>query len=146
MVRLRHNLAGNCAAWVAIIAMALNALWPLIAQAKPGEAAPLFESRGESGVYHGTESAIHHGTESAIHHGEHANHGDSAPAEPSPLMPHCGFCSLTGSGFAVLVSDFVAAVVLLIDTEEFRLASPEVRPIAVFSCSIAHPRAPPVLS
>ncbi|MBI4290943.1 MAG: DUF2946 domain-containing protein [Betaproteobacteria bacterium] len=124
-----HYFAGNCAAWLAIFAMALNALWPLIAQAKPGEAAPLFESR----------------TESALHHGEHGNHGDSAPSEPSPLTPYCGFCSLTGGAFATLVGDPPANVVS-IDAEEFGTSLPEVRPVAVFTYPAAYPRAPPVLS
>ncbi len=128
MVRLNHNFAGNCAAWVALFAMALNALWPLIAQAKPGEAAPLVESCVETGMHH-----------------DAAGHEHSAPAEPSQLMPHCAFCSLTGSGFAALAAD-LNTIVFLGETEEFRIALPDVLPIASFTYSLAHPRAPPVFS
>jgi hypothetical protein len=131
MYDLVHRVRGF-AAWVAIIAVALNALWPLIAQLQPGEAATLMESRAVGGVL---QDAL-----------EHHGHHDSAPDEPSPLTPHCGFCSLAPGGFSVLVADRFDAAPLIIDTEEFRPALPEGRAPAFFSYSPAHPRAPPVLS
>jgi hypothetical protein len=137
MPRASHNRVRNCAAWVAIVAMALNALWPLLAHLQPGPAPALAQLR--------TEMAMHHGE----HHGHHgAHHGgaddDSAPAEPSPLTPHCSFCSLA-AGFASLAAHPVSPMVLATGGE-FRPALPEIRPLALFRYSPASPRAPPALS
>jgi len=129
MYRLDHKLTRGFAASVAIVAIALNAFWPLIAQLQPGNASMQMEACAEAHMQHGDM-------------GEH----DSAPAEPSPLMPHCGFCSLAIGGFVVLVTDRFDPVPFTIDTKESRPTSPEVRPLAFFSFSLAQPRAPPVLS
>jgi len=131
MFRLRHKAVRSIAVWVAITAVALNALWPLIAQIKPGMADMQMQGCIEPGMHH-----------------EHVAAGEqhAAPAEPSPLMPHCAFCTLAAGGFTALVADRFDAAPLIIDTTEFRPTSPEVRPIAFFSYSPAHPRAPPVIS
>lgn len=71
---------------------------------------------------------------------------DAKPAEPSPLMPHCAFCSLAVGGFVVLVTDRFDPLPLTIDTKEARPVLPKVRPLAYFAFSLAQPRAPPVLS
>ena len=129
MYRLDHKLTSGFAAWVAIVAIALNAFWPLIAQLQPGNAFMQMEASTDAHMQHGNM-------------GEH----DSAPSESSPLMPHCGFCSLAIGGFVVLVTDRFDPIPLTLDTNESRPASPEVRPLALFSFSLAQPRAPPVLS
>jgi hypothetical protein len=130
MHRLNHKARGSIAAWVAIVVVALNALWPLIAQFKPDAMAAMqMEACAEAGMHHAAEDGQ-----------------NSAPSEPSPLMPQCAFCTLAAGGFAVLVADNFDAAPLIIDTMEFRPASPEVRPLAVFSYPPAHPRAPPVIS
>jgi len=129
MYRLNHKLASGFAAWVAIVAIALNAFWPLIAQFQPGNAFMQMEACTEAHMQHGDM-------------GEH----DSAPAAPSPLMPHCAFCSLAIGGFVVLVTDRFERVSSTLDTKESRPTSPEVRSLLLFSFSPAQPRAPPVRS
>jgi len=126
MFRLSHRTAVSRAAWVAILAVALNALWPLLAQLKPGEAPPLMQACDEAGMQHDASGGK-----------------DSPPADSSPLMPHCAFCTLASGGFAVLVAGSINAVLQLTDTEESWAAFPEVRPLALLSYSQAHPRAPP---
>jgi len=129
MYRPNYKMTGGFAAWVAIVAIAFNALWPLIAQLKPGHASMQMEDCAEVGMQHGD-----------------IGERDSVPAEPSPLMPHCAFCSLAPGGFVVLVTDRFDLVPLTINTKESRPTSPEVRPIASFGFSLAQPRAPPVIS
>jgi hypothetical protein len=140
MNRLSHKTARGISAWVAITAVALNALWPLIAQLKPGMADMQMAGGAMLGMQH-AEPGMQHGMLHAA-----AGEEDSAPAEPSPLMPHCAFCTLATGGFAVLVAHPFNAAPLLVVTKEFRPASREVTPLALHSYSLAHPRAPPVLS
>lgn len=123
---MRRSLTRRFAAWLAILAMGLNGLWPLLANAAPAEfVAPVCSMVG-------TAIAV-----------------DAAgmPAQPAPaksLAPHCPFCS-TGS-------DHNPA---LATAETFAFAAPEpvARPqIAVISPKYsfvvlaAPPRGPPVLS
>ena len=130
MDHLRHKTAGGFASWVAILAIALNALWPLLAQLQPGDEASMqMEACAEMGMHHDDA-------------GEH----DSAPAQPSPLMPHCAFCSLAAGGFAALVAQRVDVAPLIIALKEVRPALPDVQLPTFFGYSPAHPRAPPVLS
>jgi len=126
MFRLTHKTTSGPAAWVAIVAIALNAFWPLIAQLHPGDASMQMEG-------------------CAMQHSDLGDQ-DSMPTEPSPLTPHCAFCSLAPGGFVVMVADCVDPVPLTIDTKESRPISPVVRPHAFFSSSLAQPRAPPALS
>ena len=128
MYRLNHKLTGSFAAWVGVMAVVLNALWPLIAQLKPDIAAMQVEDCIESDV----------------HHAEAAD-DRSAPDQPSTIMPRCAFCTLVAGGFTALIA-YDVIIVGSIDTEESRLTLAEVRPIAFFSYSLAQPRAPPVLS
>ena len=129
MFRLHHKTLGGFAAWVAILAVALNALWPLVAQLQPGDASMQMEACAEMGVHHGDA-------------GEH----DTAPAEPSPLMPHCAFCSLVVGGFTVLAAEQFDTSFLILQTKEVRQALPEVRLLPFVRFSPAQPRAPPALS
>lgn len=129
MYRLRHNAVGGFAAWVAIFAIALNTLWPLIAQLQPGEPSMQMEACAEMGM----------------HNDDEGNH-DSAPVDPSPLMPHCGFCSLAVGGFAVLAMARFDAAPLIMAMGEIQFALPEVRLPSFFGYSPAHPRAPPIHS
>src|SRR5487761_2753933 len=71
--------------WLAILAMALNALWPLLAQAKPGDSGLLIEICTSTGM---TWMA--------------AGGAEQHPAQKN-LLPHCAFCSL-GAGRAPLPS------------------------------------------
>ena len=127
MYRFDHKMSGSFAAWVAILAVVLNALWPLMAQVKPDMAAMQME-----------------GCDGSMQHSEAAG-GGPAPTQPSPLMPHCAFCTLVAGGFTALVADGVI-IVGSIDAKETRLALPEARPVAYFSYSFAQSRAPPALS
>jgi DUF2946 family protein len=130
MFRLRHKPGFSLAAWVAITAVVLNALWPLVAQLQPAQAGSdmvAMEDCPEAGMHQGAA-------------GER-----SAPEQPSPLMPHCGFCTLAAGGFTALVTSTVTTFIA-IHTQEFRPPLPEVRLLASFGYSAAHPRAPPVLS
>jgi len=126
MYRLDHKMTSGLAAWVAILAITLNALWPLLSQLQPGNASMQMDG-------------------CAMQHSDMGEQ-DSAPAEPSLPMPHCAFCSLAPGGFVVLVTDRFDPVALTIDTKEFRPTSPEVRLAAFFNFPFAQPRAPPVLS
>jgi len=78
-VTRRH---ARCAAWVAALAMALHAFWPLIAQARPASLVPVCSV---SGVTHYVE----------------------VPGAPAPAdSQHCEFCF---TGVALPVADSVHA-------------------------------------
>ena len=140
MYRPSHKTARGISAWVAIIAVALNALWPLMAQLKPGTADLLMEGCAEPGMQHAEPGVLH-----AMLHVAAAEQ-KSAPALPSPLMPHCAFCTLAAGGFAVMVASPFNAAPLFIDAKEFRPSSPEIGLFAFVAYSSAQPRAPPVIS
>jgi hypothetical protein len=129
MLRLNSRTAGHIAAWVAAAAVALNALWPLIAQFNPATAAMHLEDCAELG----------------LHHHEQGEHGASSPKSP-PLSPNCSFCSLVTGGFVVLVAARHDAAPLVVGMRDARPAPPPARHTASFAYSLAHPRAPPVLS
>ena len=113
--------------WLAILAMALNALWPLLAQAKPGDSGLLIEICTATGM---TWVAAD---------------GDGQQPAQKNLLPHCAFCSL-GAGRAPLPSSPaiapmpVSSVVAVIERRE----SAPVVSQPFFSPAL--PRAPPVLS
>ena len=79
--------ARRAAAWTAILAMALNALWPLLAAANPGVPEPF-----------GVEVCTSNGLVMVFDAGRQLPNPDG-PAHR--LVPHCAFCSL-GSGHAAL--------------------------------------------
>jgi hypothetical protein len=62
-------------AWIAILAMTLNALWPLLAQAKPAPESNLHELCTAAGI-------------------QIVAVGGELPAHQPNLSPHCAFCSL----------------------------------------------------
>jgi hypothetical protein len=135
MSGIHQKSARRLAAWVAIAAVVLNALWPLIAQLKPAQ----------SGRYKPAMAAMP--MAGCDQPGMPRAEGDSSsPSEPSPLMPHCGLCTLAAGGFTVLVAAGFDAATLIVDMQESRPASPEVGPPAFSGYSFAHSRAPPVLS
>jgi hypothetical protein len=125
MLRVSHRLTESFAAWVAIAAVVLNALWPLIFQLQADVANMQMDICSQTNMQH-----------------QDAASGPE-PEKPSPLIPHCAFCTLAGGGFAALVAARVTPALLSIETEEARLRVPEVRPLAFVSYSPAHPRAPP---
>jgi hypothetical protein len=113
--------------WLAILAMALNALWPLLVHAKPWDSGLLIEICTSTGMKWSP-----------------ADGGGQYPAQKN-LVPHCAFCSL-GAGRAPLPSSptiapmQVSSMVAVIERRESAL---------VLSQSFfppALPRAPPVLS
>ena len=69
------------AGWLAIVAMALQALWPLIAHAKPANLVPVFTVGGET-------------------------HYVEIPGKPSPADKHCELCFM---GAVLPGADSVAA-------------------------------------
>ena len=125
MYRLTHKVTASFATWVAITAVVLNVLWPLIYQLQPGTTSIEMDICAQSNMSHQDEA------------------GGRAPNQPLPLMPHCAFCTLVGGGFAALVTAPVTPPLLSIDTEVSRLSLPAVRPLGFFRYPPAHPRAPP---
>ena len=115
------------AAWLAIVAMALDVLWPLLAHARPGTPADLL--------------TISCSTDGA----SRVPAPRGAPAGPQdPLGPHCVFCA-AGAGKAALSANPAA-----IDVGEIRGAtvagSPDSVPRRVARFEDSRPRAPPALS
>jgi hypothetical protein len=84
MKRRQHRLA----AWVAVLAMALNALWPLIAQAKP-RSVTLVPVCTVQGVTHYLELP---GSHSPLEQKSSAQH------------EHCSYCSFGGERAALSLS------------------------------------------
>lgn len=77
---MKHRLA----LWLAIVGMALNALWPLLANAGTQDITVVICSA------HGAQQVI-------------LSDGGSLPSAPAKnLLPHCSFCSCTGTSAAVL--------------------------------------------
>ncbi|MBE0627502.1 MAG: DUF2946 family protein [Burkholderiales bacterium] len=109
--------------------MALNALWPLIAQLNPATAATHLADCTELGMH------PHQHEETA-----------GAPAEPSPLTPNCSFCTLVAGGFTVLVAARIDVVPLVVGTHAPPPAAPQTQHASFFPYSLAHPRAPPAFS
>jgi hypothetical protein len=115
------------AAWLAAFAMALQALWPLIAQAKP-RSSTLVPICTVEGVTHYFE----------------LKKGDS-PLEKSSTARHesCAFCLLGGAAALPSVPHVFHADSLVADEP----VQPLLQPFASRSFSSAHPpRAPPVVS
>lgn len=113
--------------WLALLAMALNTLWPLLAHAKPvgsGLAIEICTSTGMEWMA--------------------ADANGKQPAQKR-LVPHCAFCSL-GAGRAPLPSS-PAILPMQVSTVVAVIARSEAAPVVSQSFfSPALPRAPPVLS
>jgi hypothetical protein len=115
------------AAWVAILAIALNALWPLIAQAKP-RSVTLVPVCTVQGVTHYLE----------------------LPAGNSPLEQkssaqheHCSYCSFGAE--RVALSPLLQSIVA-IEIQETQPVHFEDRFSRSEKASFARPRAPPAIS
>lgn len=115
--------------WVALLAMTLNALWPAIAQAKPGPAPTLVEVCTSAGLQ---KIAV----------------GADLPADHTSgtqVSPHCAFCSFGTDQQAVLPA--APAGILLVSA--VRDSLPAYRATSLRDTaprSPAQPRAPPYSS
>ncbi|HXZ55124.1 MAG TPA: DUF2946 family protein [Burkholderiales bacterium] len=115
LVRLRRRTA----AWLALAAMALNAAWPLLANAQPPD--PSVEICSANGGHH-------------------------APATPGKgLASHCNFCPFGAErGAAVSVSAVPPPLPVLAPARIPTLGDRAAPQLALYPT--APPRAPPVLS
>ena len=126
---LTRTASSRLTAWLAILAMALNALWPLIANAKPAGVAALFEICTTQGV----KSIA----------GDPAQAPEDSGAKH--LQPHCPLCSFGADKLSAPPSSPLyleaATVTGCGPSTEARSAEPrsDIR-------SPAHPRAPPAIS
>jgi hypothetical protein len=122
--------------WLAIVAMALSALWPLLANARPGPQPALFEVCTASGI-----KWISSGVSSDL--GNTGSAPDQGVADH--LQPHCVLCSFGTDQAPVLVQAASSIPAAEASTGAFPPAAlfhpphPDLR-------SPAQPRAPPVLS
>jgi len=116
------------AVWLAILAMAFNALWPLAANAKPAGA---FDPSTEICTVGGVKTFS-------------AGNVLPQPAE-SAHLPDCSFCTLGADGFA-LPAAAVSSALHVPKAADFQLVAAALPPAEPFCYSPAHPRAPPVLS
>ena len=124
LTRTSRRIAG----WLAILAMSLNALWPLVANAKPSWA---FDP--------GTEICTVGGVKAF------AGGGGSPQPVDNAHQPNCSFCTLGADRFA-LPASAVAVVLPATESPVFRADIAGIPPAEPSSYSPAHPRAPPVLS
>jgi hypothetical protein len=125
MTRLNRRIS----AWVAILAMTLNALWPVIAQAKPGPSPTLQEVCTSAGLQ-----------KIAVDGGQPADHSAGGKASP-----HCAFCSLGAVQLAILPAIQVGIAQVLEVRDSLPVHSQTTLP-EPFVLSPAQPRAPPSLS
>jgi hypothetical protein len=86
MMKLRFR--GRIAAWLAFAAIALNALWPVIANARPAEAAGSSEICSATGLKHGDSPDGNPLSLRCALCAFHAGHGVAiTPAAPAPVVP-----------------------------------------------------------
>jgi hypothetical protein len=125
MTRLDRRIS----AWVAILAMTLNALWPVIAQAKPGPSPTLQEVCTSAGL----QKIVVDGAQPAGH------------SSDGKASPHCAFCSLGTDQLAILpaVQVGIAQVLEVRDSLPVHSEAPLQEPSVLLP---AQPRAPPSLS
>jgi hypothetical protein len=116
------------AAWLAILAMALQALWPLVAQAKP-RSVTLVPVCTVGGVTHYIELK---GTESPVEKGAASHH------------EHCAFCSFDGGRATVQPS--TTTLLPAASGNEIALEGRVVSASPAQRHPPAHPRAPPAAS
>jgi hypothetical protein len=114
------------AVWIAVLAMALNALWPLIAQAKP-RSVTLVPVCTVQGVTHYLELP-----------------GGKSPLEQksSAQHEHCSYCSFGGERVALSPFQSIVAVEIQ-QTQPVRVEDQRSRSEQT---SFARPRAPPAIS
>ena len=112
----------SLAAWFAIVAMALNALWPLLANAGPVEFSVPVCTAGGSML---------------------TSPGSGLPVSPAELKaPHCPFCGSAGGATAALV--VAPSAVIMIAAVHERPAAHSLAPSSSFDFLHAPPRGPPV--
>ena len=112
------------ASWLAIVAMALNALWPLVANARPASSGPGVEVCAAGGVQ---RTPIESG-------------GTQAPE--LALSPHCAFCAF-GADRAAAPSLQATLSVPAAGTLDARSPAATAVCVECFSYFSAPPRAPP---
>lgn len=121
---LRKQSSRRLGSWLAMLAVALNALWPLLAHAGGGSLIEVCTSTGMKWIA--------------------ADNREQQPEHKS-LAPHCESCSL-GAERAPLPSS-PAIVPIKVSIAIAVIAPSESAPVVSQSCfSRALPRAPPVLS
>ena len=112
--------------WLAILAMALNALWPLIANAKPSGVESLFEICTTQGLKAVAGDASSQGDEGAKH-----------------LQPHCPLCS-HGLDKAIALPSSLPSMAKLAVVGSAIAIAPESRSFDAPRFNPARPRAPPL--
>ena len=126
MVRavMRTTFTRTFATWLAILAMGLNGLWPLLANAAPREfVAPLCSMVGST----------------------MAVDASGMPAQPAPAKSpaaHCPFCSTGGDHNPALAT--VGVVAFVSPVARFQHAMIVAEPAASFVVLAAAPRGPPL--
>jgi hypothetical protein len=118
-------------AWLAIFALALHALWPLIAQARPKMPGMLVHVCAMDGRSHFIELAP-----------------DRSPLEKrsAAQVEHCKMCVFGSDRVAVLPSATIPALVVPSASTEAPLPSAVAAPSRSRSHPPAYPRAPPAAS
>ena len=120
---MRSTLTRTFATWLAILAMGLNGLWPLLANAAPREfVAPLCSMVG-------TTMAVD---------------ASGMPAQPAPAQssaPHCPFCSTSSDHNPALAT--VGVIALAPPVAQFQRAIIVAEPAASSVVLAAAPRGPP---
>ena len=120
---MRSTLTRTFATWLAILAMGLNGLWPLLANAAPREfVAPLCSMVG-------TTMAVD---------------ASGMPAQPAPATssaPHCPFCSTSSDHNPALAT--VGVIALAPPVAQFQRAIIVTEPAASSVVLAAAPRGPP---
>ena len=114
--------------WLAILAMALNALWPLIANAKPSGVESLFEICTTQGLKAVSGDAPSQGEEGTKH-----------------LQPHCPLCSF-GTDKVAAPPSMPIHVEPPAEAGYVSTAVSGPEPVSGHFRSPAHPRAPPFIS
>jgi len=115
-------------AWIAMLAITLNAMWPVMAHASPRTFTPEICSINPAGALAPSGS-----------------YGTDFPDAPGKLSAtHCPLCA--GWGNAAMAAAAVAWSFILPPLEAPRLPGPAVAPIVKSNVldSSAHPRAPPL--
>ena len=118
---MKHRIA----LWLAIVGMALNALWPLLASAGPQALTTIICSA------HGMQQVTL---------------SDSGPLPSAPeknLLPHCAFCTCTGASAAVLPG--TPLVFTVPDLTEARPVPDRALPASSSHFVFPVPRGPPSL-
>lgn len=115
-------------AWLAIIALSLHALWPLIAQARPKMPGMLIHICAMDGRSQFIELAL-----------------DGSPLEKRSAAQHehCSMCVLSGDRLAVLPPAPIASMAVPFAASEAPVASAGAAPPRSHSHPPAYPRAPP---